>query len=285
MIFQNFLTSSWSVILLWFQTHGLKVIILLILGYVIYKISNPIIKKIVVRAVIHNDRLSIEEEEKREKTLIRIFVGTIKTVIVIVFGLMILSELGINIGPLIAGAGIVGLAVGFGAQYLVRDIITGLFIILENQYRVGDVVTIAGIAGAVEDITLRVTILRDMDGTVHHVPHGEIKTVSNKAKGFSKVNLNVGVDYDSDIEKVIEVVNAVGLDIANDPEFKDEVIEAPAFVRINEFADSAIIIKISAEVKPLKQWEVAGELRKRLKIAFDKNGIEIPFPQMVMRQK
>ncbi len=285
MQFKNFLVSSWGAILSWAQSHGLKIIILIVIGFIIYKFTGSVIKKIVVKLVTKDEKLSADEEEKRENTLIRIFVGTIKIVVGIVFFLMILSEVGINVGPLIAGAGIVGLAIGFGAQYIVRDIITGFFIILENQYRVGDSVTIAGISGTVEDINLRVTILRDVDGTVHHIPHGEIKTVSNKAKGFARVNINVGIDYDTDIEKVIEVVNKMGQEIANDLEFKDSITQAPKFVRINEFADSAIIIRISAEVKPLKQWEVGGEIRKRLKIAFDKNGIEIPFPQMVMRQK
>jgi small-conductance mechanosensitive channel len=285
MQYTNFFISSWELILNWAQAHGLKVIIILAIWLILHYITRPIIKKIVTRAVTRDDKLTAEEEEKRETTLIRIFVGTIKIVVGIVFFLMILSELGIDVGPLIAGAGIVGIAVGFGAQYIVRDIITGFFIILENQYRVGDSVTLAGIGGSVEDITLRVTVLRDLDGTVHHIPHGEIKTVSNRAKGFARVNINVGVDYDSDLEKVIKVVNEVGEELANDQEYKDSIIEAPKFIRVDQFADSAIIIKIVGEVMPLKQWEVAGEVRKRLKIAFDKNGIVIPFPQVVMRQK
>ena len=140
---------------------------------------------------------------------------------------MILSEIGIAIGPLMAAAGIAGLAFGFGGQYLIRDIISGLFITIENQYRVNDVVCFDGTCGLVEDITLRMTTLRDLDGTVHHVPHGEIKKVSNLSKYFSRVNLDIGIAYDSNLEKVISVINQVGNELAQDPEWKDKIIKAP----------------------------------------------------------
>ena len=198
--------------------------------------------------------------------------------------LMVLSEVGLMVAPIIAGAGIVGLAVGFGGQYLIRDIISGLFIIMENQYRVGDVVNFDGTGGVVEDISIRMTTLRDLDGTIHHVPHGEIKKVANLSKRFSRVNLDVGVAYDSDIELVIKVVNETGKALAADPEWKDRIIEAPQFLRVNDFADSAVVIKILGETQPIDQWAVTGELRKRIKIAFDEAGIEFPFPQMVVHQ-
>jgi small-conductance mechanosensitive channel len=197
---------------------------------------------------------------------------------------MILQEAGIKIGPILAGAGIVGLAFGFGGQYLIKDIITGLFIILENQYRIGDVINVDTIGGLVEDISLRKTILRDLDGTVHHIPHGEIKTVSNLSKGYARVNLDIGVSYSSDLEHVIKVINRTGKELAEDPLFKDLIIKPPQFLRVDDFADSAVIVKILGDTNPLKQWEVTGELRKRIKIAFDKEGIEIPFPQRVIHQ-
>lgn len=134
----------------------------------------------------------------------------------------------------------------------------------------------------VEDINLRTTVLRDLDGIVHYVPNGEIKKSSNLSKDFARVNLNVGIAYNSDLEKVISVVNRVGKELAEDPQFKSSIIKPPQFLRVDEFADSSINIKILGETKPLKQWEVAGELRKRIKIAFDKEGIEIPFPQRVV---
>lgn len=195
---------------------------------------------------------------------------------------MILQEIGLEIGPILAGAGIVGLALGFGGQYLIRDIITGLFVILENQYRIGDVVNIDTTGGLVEDISLRKTTLRDLNGTVHHIPHGEIKRVSNLSKKYARVNLDVGISYSSDLEQVIKVINKTGNELAEDPRFKDVIISPPQFLRVDDFADSAIIVKILGDTKPLKQWEVTGELRKRIKIAFDEEGIEIPFPQRVI---
>jgi len=270
---------------LWLSSHGLKILIIAIIAAVLYKLASVFIEKLVARAVATQAFAGKVAEEKRIKTLAGVFTGVVKVLIWIFAGMMILSEIGVNIGPLIAGAGIVGLAFGFGGQYLIRDIISGLFIILENQYRVGDVVKIAGSSGLVEEITLRKTTLRDLDGIVHHIPNGEITDASNYSKKFSRVNLDVGVSYDTDLEKVISVVNRVGKDLAEDSEWKEKIIKAPKFLRVNDFADSSVVIKILGDVKPLKQWEVTGELRKRLKIAFDKEGIEIPFPQRVIHQK
>jgi moderate conductance mechanosensitive channel len=197
---------------------------------------------------------------------------------------MIISELGLNIAPLLAGAGIVGVAIGFGGQYLIKDFITGLLIILENQYRVGDVVCIDKTCGVVEDINLRITVLRDLDGTVHHVPNGDIRVASNLSKTSANVNLDIGVAYSSNLDHVIKVVNEVGMKLAKDKDWKDFITEAPQFLRVDSFADSSIIIKIKGETVPLKQWSVTGELRKRLKESFDREKIEIPFPQRVIHQ-
>jgi len=197
---------------------------------------------------------------------------------------MILQEIGIAVGPLLAAAGIAGIAFGFGGQYLIRDLITGTFIIMENQYRIGDVVCFDGTCGSVEDISMRMTTLRDLDGVVHHVPHGEIKKVSNLSKYFARINLDIGVSYNSNLEKVIKVINKVGEALAKDPEWRDDILKTPQFLRVNDFAESAIIVKIIGETKSLKQWAVTGELRKRLKMAFDKEKIEIPFPQRVVHQ-
>ncbi len=176
------------------------------------------------------------------------------------------------------------MALGFGGQYLIRDLISGMFIIMENQYRIGDVIKVGTTAGIVEDITLRMTTLRDLDGTVHHIPHGEVTQVSNLTKTFARVNLDIGISYNANIEHVIEVVNRVCQELAEDPDWKDKIIETPKFIRVSDFADSSVIIKILGDTKPLEQWDVAGELRKRLKIAFDNEGIEIPFPQRVIHQ-
>lgn len=271
-----------SAVIPWLLTHGIRILLAVVIGLILYKILSRIIDKAVRVAVVSDATTSVEAEVKRENTLIRIFTGALKIILLTIISLMILQEFGFEIGPILAGAGIVGLAVGFGGQYLIKDIISGFFIILENQYRVGDVVKIDGTSGLVEDVTIRMTTLRDMDGTVHHVPHGSINQVSNMSKHFSRVNLNIGVSYSSNIEHVIEVVNRVGNALAEDALWKDAIISAPHFLRIDDFADSAIIIKIVGETKPIRQWEVTGELRKRIKMAFDSEGIEIPFPQRVI---
>ncbi|MEZ4211107.1 MAG: mechanosensitive ion channel family protein [Candidatus Paceibacterota bacterium] len=279
------LDNKWSEVLLnWLLDHGVKIILILILAFILKYISRAFLGNIIRKMIRSGGFSSKEAEEKRENTIIRILSGTINIIILIITMLIILKEIGFDIGPFLAAAGIVGLALGFGGQYLIRDIISGLFIILENQYRVGDTVCFDQTCGTVEDISLRMTSLRDLDGAVHHIPHGEIKRVSNQTKGFSGINIDIGVGYESDLEKVIEVVNNVGENISNDEYFGKLITKAPKFLRVNDFADSSVVIKITGETIPTKQWEVAGELRKRLKISFDKNGIEIPFPQVVVHQ-
>lgn len=261
-----------------FIEHGIK-IILIIGGTFLAQIILKYFIGRVIRSLIRPGNMTKEAEEKRENTLIQVLGGTMGIVIWIISGMTILSELGVAIGPILAAAGIAGVAIGFGGQYLIRDVITGLFILLENQYRVGDVVCFDTTCGSVEQISLRLTVLRDLDGTVHHVPHGEVKKVANLSKLYARINLDVGVAYDTDIEKLTSVVNRIGQELADDPVWKDYIMEAPVFVRITDFADSAIMIKILGKVKPLKQWEVTGELRRRIKIEFDKEGIVFPFPQ------
>lgn len=269
----------------WIFSHGVKILVVLVAAYIIRRSGGIFIEKAVRKLVIADHFLGKEAEKKREDTLIRIFSGAMGIVVWVLAGLIILQEAGLAIGPLLAVAGIAGLAFGFGGQYLIRDLISGLFIIMENQYRVNDVVCFDGTCGLVEDISLRMTTLRDLDGVVHHVPHGEIKKVSNLTKHFARVNLNIGISYDSNLEHVISVVNKVGKELSEDSLWKEYIIKPPQFLRVDDFGDSAIIIKILGETKPIKQWDVAGELRKRLKIAFDKEGIEIPFPQMVIHSR
>ena len=268
----------------WFFSTGLKIIGILVAAVVADKVGRFFIDKS-VRELVKPDMAVPdykEAERKREDTLIKIFNNILRITILIVIVLTILPQLGIDITGLLAGAGIVGIALGLGARSLIQDFLAGIFIILENVYRIGDVVCLDGTCGAVENITLRKTVLRDLDGVEHHISNGSIKKASNLSKDFARVNLNVGVAYNSDLEKVIEVVNKVGNELAQDAQWKDDILKPPQFLRVDDFADSAIIIKIVGDTKPLKQWAVAGELRKRLKIAFDKENIEIPFPQIVV---
>ncbi len=268
----------------WFFSTGLKIIGILVAAVVADKVGRFFIDKS-VRELVKPDMAVPdykEAERKREDTLIKIFNNILRITILIVIVLTILPQLGIDITGLLAGAGIVGIALGLGARSLIQDFLAGIFIILENVYRIGDVVCLDGTCGAVENITLRKTVLRDLDGVEHHISNGSIKKASNLSKDFARVNLNVSVAYNSDLEKVIEVVNKVGNELAQDAQWKDDILKPPQFLRVDDFADSAIIIKIVGDTKPLKQWAVAGELRKRLKIAFDKENIEIPFPQIVV---
>lgn len=274
-----------NLIFLWFFSHGIRIIIIAAGAVILNVILSRIIVRAVRVAVVSDKSLPEDAEKKREDTLIRIFNGALKIVIMIMSVLMMMQEIGIKIGPILAGAGIVGLAVGFGGQYLIRDVITGMFIILENQYRIGDVINVEGTGGLVEDISLRKTTLRDMNGTVHHIPHGEIKKVSNLSRKYARINLDIGVSYDSDLDKVISVINRTGNELAEDPVYRGSVITPPQFLRVEDFADSAIIVKVLGDTKPLKQWELSGEFRKRIKLAFDREGIEIPFPQRVIHNR
>ena len=268
----------------WLLTHGIGIAAILALAIGVRIFGSVFLEKIIRRLIPRSHFHTEQAEKQREDTLIRIARGTLNVLVWVLALLMILSEMGINIGPLLAAAGVAGLAIGFGGQYLIRDVVAGLFIILENQYRVGDVVCLDDTCGLVEDISIRMVSLRDLDGTVHHVPHGVVSKTSNLSKEFARVNMNLGVSYSSDLEKVITVINEVGAALAEDEEWKDKIVSPITFQRVEEFADSAVMVKVLGDTKPLQQWAVAGEFRKRIKIAFDKKGIEIPFPQRVLHQ-
>jgi small conductance mechanosensitive channel len=192
----------------------------------------------------------------------------------------VLAEIGVNIGPALASLGVVGLAVGFGAQNLIKDLINGLFILLENQYSIGDVVKIGGISGMVEEVNLRRTILRDLEGVVHVIPNGMINTTSNFTRDFSRVNMNISVGYNEDIDHAIEVINSVCEELAGEPDWSAKLITPPKVLRVDALADSGVEIKIVGDTMPAVQWEVMGELRKRIKKTFDESGIEIPWPHL-----
>lgn len=262
----------------WFLSHGIKIFLIFIIAFAIGKFGDKIIEKIVKEKV--KDRA--KGISKRQKTLIVVFSDVFHVIIWLIAIMMALFEFGINIGPFLAGAGIIGVVLGLGAQYIIRDFLAGFFIILENQYRIGDVVCLGETCGAVENITLRKTTLRDLDGIVHHISNGEIKKASNLSKSFSRVNLNIGVSYNEDLEKVINVLNGVGQEMVEDSEWKDFLVEesltksvAPKVLGVDDFTDSGVIIKMVGSTKPQKQWDVARELRKRIKIAFDKEGIRM----------
>jgi len=277
------LTDILTKLINWALSSGIKVIFIVVAAYLLKVIAKRFIQRI-VKAAVHSDKLITEDAElKRMNTLVHIFSYTFNTILLMIAAMMVIKEFGIDVAPILATAGIAGVAIGFGAQYLVKDIITGIFIIFENQYRLGDVIKIGTIGGSVEDISLRVTTLRDQDGNVHYIPHGEIKIVSNLTRVYSKINLNVGVAYEANLDHVAEVVNRIGQELANDPAWKNAITQSPRFLRVDSLDESSVSIKIVGETKPQEQWSVAGELRKRIKETFEKEGIDIPFPQTVVR--
>lgn len=222
------------------------------------------------------------ELERRVNTIGRLVVRIAGSLIAVVAVLMALDLFGIDIGPAVAGLGVIGIAVGLGAQTLVKDWLAGIFIVLENQYNSGDVVRIAGVDGVVEDFSLRRTTLRDLDGTVHTVPNGQIIVASNMTRLWARVNMDISVAYDTDIDRAMGLINDVGEALQADPEWGPRLLEAPRVVRVNALGDSAVTLKVLGQVRAAEQWAVAGELRKRILAEFGRAGIEIPFPHQVI---
>jgi len=215
---------------------------------------------------------------KRVTTLTSMVRTTVLALVWTTVGIMGLAQMGLDITPILAGAGIVGLAVGFGAQNLVRDVISGFFLILENQVRIGDVAIINGTGGLVEAITFRIIVLRDLAGVVHVFPNGTITTLSNMTKVWSAFVIDVEVAYREDTDRVVEVMRRVAEELRLDPMFRDKILEPMEIFGVDRFAESSVVIKARMKTRPIEQWNVEREYRRRLKKAFDTEGIEIPFP-------
>jgi small-conductance mechanosensitive channel len=268
-----------KVVKTWFFAHGLTTVAILVVGIVLWIIARrtipPLVRRVMTRPQKGESR---EGLHRRADTLQGVFLGLSRVLILLLVIFMILSELNVSIGPILAGFGVAGIAVGFGAQYLIRDLIAGVFILMENQYRVGDVAKVADVTGLVEEINLRKTVLRDLDGIVHHVPNGEIRVASNYSRHFSRVNMNISVSYGTNLDFAIKVINRICNEMAKEEKWKKVFRSVPQVLRVDNLGDSGIDIKIIGDVKPLEQWNVMGELRLRLKNEFDKEGIEIPWP-------
>jgi len=263
----------------WSLSSGLHIILVLILTLVALKAAKALSKRLVQFAV---HQRKDPEFEKRAQTLGSILRYVAVFAVLIVATITVLREFGIEIGPLLAAAGIVGLAVGFGAQSLVKDVISGFFILLEDQIRVGDVVQIAGKGGLVEKINLKTTILRDLAGNVHYVPNGNIDVVTNMTKDFSRYVFDIGVTYREDVDEVIQVVKEVDEELRDDPEYKDDILEPMEVLGLDQFANSGVVIRARTTTKPIKQWRVAREFNRRLKKKFDEKNIEIPRPHVTL---
>jgi small-conductance mechanosensitive channel len=254
-----------------------RIIGIIIGAYVALRIVNLAVAQM-EHLVEDKDSTTMSEAEKRAKTLGKIINSAGFVMIIGISLMMVMSEFNMDIMPLITGAGIMGLAIGFGAQNLVRDIISGFFLILEDQIHVGDVARINDAAGVVEAIKLRITVLRDLEGTVHIFPNGEITQVANLTKEYSYSVINVGIAYKENVDDVMEVLKGVGEELQQDTEFGKLVTEPLEILGVDDFADSQVTIKIRIKTLPLKQWMVGRELRRRIKNTFDAKGIEIPYP-------
>lgn len=269
------LDASWA----WLLTSGVRILFVLVASYILLRMVRLLTDKLNV--MLQGFTLSVERQ-KRAYTLSHIVRVIATTVLFVVSAMLILSEVGLNLAPILAAAGIGGLAIGFGAQNLVRDVITGFFMLLEDHIRVGDVVKVGDQAGVVENITLRVLTLRDLDGSLHVIPHSAVTTVTNMTKDFSFAVLDVGIAYREDVDEVIPILQAIGADLRQDPEFAPDILEDLEILGVSEFASSQVTIKIRLKTAPIKQWRVGREFRRRMKKAFDARGIEIPFPHLTL---
>jgi small-conductance mechanosensitive channel len=265
----------------WSVTQLPTILILVVATLVALWLNRVIIRKLrknIIGRLEKKEEVESAESAKRVETLLNIVKGLIKIIIWMVFFMILLNKLGIDIAPLLAGAGIIGLAVGFGAQELVRDFISGFFMLLENQVRKGDVAIINGTGGLVESIQLRTIILRDFSGTMHVFQNGKINTIANMTKGWSAVVFDIGVAYKEDTDVVAGIMKQVGDELQKDPDFGDKILEPLEIFGVDKFADSAVIMKARFKTLPIQQWTVGREYNRRIKKAFDEKNIEIPFP-------
>ncbi len=277
-----------STILDTLRVAGVRILIIVIVALVAFRLSkavvHQILKKLFDREASEGtaQELSAVEIQKRMNTLDLLGGNVIRFLVVVIAGIMVLGALGLDIGPAVAGLGVIGIAVGFGAQSLVRDYLNGALILIENQYSKGDVVSLAGVSGTVEDFSLRRTTLRDLDGVVHTVPNGEVKVASNRTRTWARINQDVTVAFGTDIDAAIRVVQELGRQMAADPVWRRRILEPPRVERVERIEERGITLKILGTVRASEQWAAGGEFRKLLIEAFAKNGIQLPSPRQVV---
>ncbi len=276
-----------STILEFLRVAGLRILVIAVVAYLAFRVSRLLVHG-VLKALMDREategtaqELSAVEVKKRMDTLDGLGSAVIRFFVVVIAGIMILSALGLDIGPAIAGLGVVGIAVGFGAQSLVRDYLNGSLILIENQFSKGDVISVAGVSGTVEDFSLRRTTLRDLDGIVHTVPNGEIKVASNRTRTWARINQDVTVAFGTDIDEAIRVVEELGKQMAADPVWRRRILEPPRVERVERIEERGITLKILGTVRASEQWAAGGEFRKLLLEAFARHGIELPRPRQV----
>jgi small conductance mechanosensitive channel len=268
----------------WLFASGLRVILIFILAYTLIRAVGLIVSRF-EHGLSSGTGLDALERAKRARTLGSVITKVATALIVGIAVLMVLRELHLDIAPVLTGAGIVGLAVGFGAQTLVRDIISGFFLILEDQVRVGDVATINGVAGLVEELNLRTIVLRDGEGAVHVFPNGAINTLANRSKDFSYYVIDIPLAYKEDPDRVVATLRRIGSEIREDPAFAPFILEPIEVMGVDAFSDKSIMMKARIRTVPLKQWEVGRELRRRIVKAFDREGIVMVAPERFVALK
>ncbi len=262
-----------------------QIIIILAMSLIGIRLLNIIVsrtKKMMSRQIEKNPHIDTDEGEKRVETLAGIVHSLLKITLLTIVFMLILRAIGVDIGPLLAGAGVIGLAVSFGSRELVTDFIAGFFLLLENHVRAGDVAIVNGTGGLVERVGLRTIVLRDVGGVVHVFQNGKINSLSNMTKEWSAMVFNIGVAYKEDVDHVMQVMQEVGDELSNDPEWRDQIIDTIEINGVDDFAASSIVIRARYRTKPLKQWGVGREYRRRLKKRFDELDIEIPFPHQTV---
>jgi moderate conductance mechanosensitive channel len=268
----------------WAAETGVRIVALLVLAFVVVRILSAVIVR-AEREMAMGTGLDALERRKRAQTVASVVRRALSTLIWTTAVLIVLRELDVDITPVLTGAGIVGLAIGFGAQTLVRDVISGFFLIIEDQVRVGDIALVNGTGGLVEQINLRTIVLRDNEGAVHVIPNGEIKTLSNKTKDYSYYVIDLGVEYGEDTDRVVAAVQEAAAELANDPVHGPNMLAPIEVLGVDDFKDSSVTMKFRIKTVPLKQWEVGREMRRRIKRMFDLRGIRIPAPQLEVHLK
>ena len=265
----------------WLMHGGLRVAIVVLAAYLVIRIGNGAARRFELE-MSRGTGLDVIERTKRAQTLSRLLTTSTSIVVGGIAVLMVLRELNVDVTPVLTGAGIAGLAIGFGAQTLVRDVISGFFFILEDQVRVGDVAVVNGQGGLVEQLNLRTIVLRDYEGTVHVFPNGEIKSLANRSKDFSYYVIDLGMEYGEDPARVVQAVRDAAATMMDDPVHKANILEPIDIAGVDAFADSQVTIKARIKTVPLKQWEVGRELRRRIYLTLRERKIAIPYRQLVV---
>ncbi|MBD3257101.1 mechanosensitive ion channel [candidate division GN15 bacterium] len=262
----------------WLEYPLVRAALVVVGAFILQAIARLAVRRLVTMRRSDTDL----EARKRWETLTSLLRYAISVTVFVVAAIMVLGEFGVEIGPVLAAAGVVGIAIGFGAQSLVSDVFSGIFILLDDEIRVGDVVEVAGKSGIVERVNLRLTVLRDLSGRVHYIPNGKIDVVTNMTKAFAYSLHDIGVAYKEDVDDVIRIIKEVDEDLRQDPDFAQVILEPIEVLGLDRFEDSAVVVRARIKTMPIQQWRVGRAFNRQLKIAFDTQGIEIPFPHMTV---